>query len=144
NQVVRVVFRTIGGLLNFLLILVYVFFFLLYREKHLKFMLKLNRKNDDQKLKRMIQKSAQTGIGYLVGRILSIFILSVMYSIALIAVDVKHAIIFATMAALFTIVPYVGTFIGSLLPALMALLIYSVEKSVIVLFVMGFVQFIDE
>jgi predicted PurR-regulated permease PerM len=53
---------------------------------------------------------------------LVILIVAVLNIVGLLILDIEYAIFFGVLGALLTIIPYVGIFIGSLLPILMSLL----------------------
>jgi predicted PurR-regulated permease PerM len=58
---------------------------------------------------------------YILGMFYVMCILFVLYSTALISLGIEHAILFAAIAGVFNIIPFVGPFIGSVLPILFAL-----------------------
>ena len=81
---------------------------------------------------------------YLTGVVTVMAILSVLNSIGLLILGIPHAIFFGVLASVLNIIPYIGVWIGSGLPMIMALitknsLIYPV--GVIVVFVVT--QFLD-
>jgi len=54
-----------------------------------------------------------------------ILIIAVLNSTALLIIGVRHALFFGIFAAILTIIPYIGVFIGSWLPTLYALAMYD-------------------
>ncbi|MEK6479428.1 AI-2E family transporter [Catalinimonas sp. 4WD22] len=97
-----------------------VVLFLIYRDEILKFALKAI-KGDDDHLETIILKVKQVVRNYIIGIFLVILILAACNSIALWAMDIEHAIFFAVFAAILNIVPFIGPLVGSILPALFAL-----------------------
>lgn len=110
-----------GFIGNFLLMFVYIFFFLLYRNKFKQFILKLIPDEQQEAGEDIITKSADLAQNYLFGRLLLIFFLAILYSIGLTVSGVQHAIIISLLAALFSLIPFIGNIIGYILAISMAL-----------------------
>jgi predicted PurR-regulated permease PerM len=108
----------VGG---FVLVLLYLFFLLWGRRKFRGFLLALapaeQRGEADQMLTEMRRVAAQ----YLSGRLLSILFLAVIYAIGFSFIGLKNALGISLLAALPTLVPYVGAFIGASFPLTLAL-----------------------
>jgi predicted PurR-regulated permease PerM len=120
--------QVLNGMLNgmttflaqFFLIPVYTFFMLLYRKVFKGF---LDRALDIAHQEKMgfILNQIQTVIQkYVVGLISVISIVAVLNIIGLEAIGIKHAVFFGVFAAFLTIIPYIGIFIGSMLPIVYA------------------------
>ena len=77
---------------------------------------------DTEKVKTIVGKISLVGQKYLTGWATSVIILATLYSIALLLIGLENAILLAGIAALLTIVPYVGTTIGGLFPFMVALI----------------------
>lgn len=131
-------------LVNLVLVLIYTFLILLYRNAIKKFILiqfgdpvKGDAAIILNKIKRIVQQ-------YLYGVFLVIMILSVLNSIGLSLIGIQYAIFWGILAAFLAVIPYIGTIIGGLLPFIFALSTtdnYWQPLSVIGLFVV--VQFIE-
>ena len=67
------------------------------------------------KIKILIQR-------YIAGLLMVITILAILYSTLLTIIGVDHAIFFGSFAALLNVIPFVGPFLGSILPILYALI----------------------
>jgi len=110
----------VAGLFGFvaetLLVLVYVVFFLSGRDKYENFVVKLNPDSNAGEVREVLGQISHVSSQYLVGRLLSIFILAVLYTVGLTLAGVKYAVLTGSLAALLTIVPFVGTTIGGLIP----------------------------
>lgn len=104
-----------------LLTLVYLFMLLFYRRHFARFILKLVRDNQRERAQTVIDDSARVAQQYLVGRGLLMLNLAILYSIGLSLAGLNNAILFSIIAALFSIIPYVGNVIGVSIPLLMAL-----------------------
>lgn len=103
------------------LTLVYTFLFLYNKEKWENFFLKLNKDEDPKKITEVISKIAHVSQQYLSGRAKSMLILAILYAIGLLIIGIKNALLLAAIASLLTIIPYIGPFLGGLIPVTMAL-----------------------
>jgi predicted PurR-regulated permease PerM len=108
-------------LTTIVLMLVYTFLFLYSKEKFEAFFVRIYHEEDTEKVKTIVGKISMVGQKYLTGRVMSILILWTLYSIALLIIGLKNAIILGGIAALLTIVPYVGTALGGFFPFMVAL-----------------------
>lgn len=108
-------------LTNALLILVYVFLLIYYRSRFSKFILKVVPEDQKQKAGRIITNSSHVAQQYLLGRGILIAVLLVMYSIGLLSIGIENAVFLSLLAALASIIPYVGNIIGIAFPLLMVL-----------------------
>jgi predicted PurR-regulated permease PerM len=104
-----------------ILMLVYTFLFLYNKEKYETFFVRIFHTEDPEKVKTIVGKIAMVGQKYLTGRAMSVIILTTLYSIALFLIGLDNAVILGGIAALLTIIPYVGTTIGGLFPFIVAL-----------------------
>lgn len=125
ETVTSVVIEFLGSfttiMLNSLLILVYLFMLIYYRARFFKFILKVVSQDKKEKARKIITDSSQIAQQYLVGRGILILLLAIMYSIGLLIVGIDNAILLSVLAALVSIIPYVGNIIGIVFPLLMAL-----------------------
>ena len=104
-----------------LLTFIYVFLFLLYRSAFKNFMLMQthqSKREDTHGLLQNIQKVIQ---GYLQGLVMVISIMGILNSVGLSVIGIKHPFFWGFLAAMLAIIPYIGTFIGGLLPFLYAI-----------------------
>lgn len=97
------------------LVAVYVFFFLMYREKIKTPLLMLSDPGHRDEMGHTLDKITDVGKHYLVGRMILILILAVLYTVGLMLSGVEHALIISSLAALLTIVPYIGSVGGFIL-----------------------------
>lgn len=109
-------------MVNFFLILIYIGFFLAYRERIENFILKLAPTEERDKTNEIIKSCTSMSIDYLVGILTVSFILAICNSIALTLFSIEHALLFAVLAGILNIIPFIGTFLGSILPVIIALL----------------------
>jgi predicted PurR-regulated permease PerM len=118
NKILGGLTSTIGTIV---VTLVFTFLFIHGKEKYQNFFIRLYKDQDSDKVKKVTDKISEVGQQYLVGRVKSILIIALMYSIGLSIIGLKNALLLAGIAALLTVIPYVGTVLGGLFPVLMAL-----------------------
>jgi predicted PurR-regulated permease PerM len=104
-----------------ILVLVFLFLFLLHREKYENFVLLLYKDEKRDEAKIVINKISKIAQHYLTGRAISMTLLAILYAIGLLIIGLKNAILLSLVAAAITFVPYVGPFIGGLVPFFMAI-----------------------
>lgn len=132
---------TIAGLL---ITLVFTFLFLFNKERYETFFLKLYKDEEPSKVKTVVNKVTTVAQKYLTGRVMSILTLATLYSIGLSIVGIKNAVLLAGIAALLTVVPYVGSALGGLFPFMMALVTEdSFQPALMVVVVIVVIQTID-
>ncbi|HEX8516591.1 MAG TPA: AI-2E family transporter [Bacteroidia bacterium] len=103
------------------LVLIFTFLFLFQREKYEEFFMRVMEDTPDRDSKKLINNISKVAISYLTGRVMSIMIFATLFSIGFLIIGLKSAILLALIAALLTIVPYVGSIIGGLFPFAVAL-----------------------
>jgi predicted PurR-regulated permease PerM len=140
----RILSGAIGGFTTFLLILVYIFFFLFYREKYEVFFMKIRGDNHAQEVKVVLDKIAKVAVKYIGGKFVAILILAVLNSAGLLIIGVKYAILLGCLTALFTFIPYVGTIVGGVFAAGTAMVTKSPGAALAVIAMMGLIQLIDD
>ena len=129
---------------SIILTLVFTFLFIYSKEKYGSFFLKLYKDEDPDKVKKIVEKISHVSQQYLTGRAMSITIIAVMYSIGLSIVGIKNAILLACIAALLTVIPYIGTVLGGLFPVMMALVTEdSLQPALMAALVMFIIQTAD-
>jgi len=110
------VLNAIGSLAGVVLVPVFIFFFLIYRDHLAEFVAKFfdNRKED--MVKSELHSIRQVVLYYILGMFKVMAILAVLNTAALYALGIKHALFFGLFAALLNIIPYLGPFLGAILP----------------------------
>ncbi len=116
-----VINTTTTFLAQLFLIPVYTFFILLYRHVFKGFLDRVFDVEHHEKVGRILVQVETVIQKYIVGLITVVSIIAVLNIIGLIGIGIKHAVFFGVLAAFLTIIPYIGIFIGSLLPILYAL-----------------------
>jgi putative heme transporter len=112
---------TTGTLAAIALVPMYVFFMLLYRDFFREFFYKLFNTKYRRRVNAGISRIYEVIQSYLTGVFLVILIVGTLNSVGLLILGIDHAIFFGFFAAFLLLIPYIGLMIGSLLPALMAL-----------------------
>ena len=108
-------------LVNVLMVLVFMFFMLLYRGAIKNFILlqfKDKRREHGRQILRQIQRLVRN---YLYGLLTVIVILAFLNSIGLWIIGVGYPVFWASLAAFLSIIPYIGTTLGGLLPFMYAI-----------------------
>ena len=111
-----------GFVVDFILMLVYIFLFMFYRSRIKTFVLQLissQQKKNTETIIRDIQKVSQQ---YITGLGMMIACLWIMYSIGFSIVGVKYAVLFAIICGLLEIIPFIGNLTGTLLAILMVII----------------------
>lgn len=112
---------SVGWLASAVLVIVFTFLFLFQREKYERFFVRLFHDTPKKESELLIGKVAKVAQSYLTGRALSIIIFAVLFTIGFLIIGLKNAFLLAFIAALLTIIPYVGSIIGGLFPFAVAL-----------------------
>lgn len=127
-----------------LLTFVYAFFLLLYRNKFKKSILKFFPDQKQGEVSKVISNSSKVAQEYLNGKLILMVLLAALYSIGLSIVGIKHAILVSVLAAVFTLIPYIGNLIGGGLALAMALFTGGNLTDILgVVAVFSIVQFIE-
>jgi predicted PurR-regulated permease PerM len=113
-------FTSFGSFLtDFLIVMVYIFLFLLFRTHLQRFVLKLVPKGEQSNAQTIMHDVRRVSQKYLTGLALMIACLWVMYGIGFSIVGVENAIFFAILCGLLEIVPFVGNLTGVAITLLM-------------------------
>lgn len=105
----------------FLLTFIYTFFFLLYRRKFKLSVLKMVPEHKKDVTQKILYKSTEVSQNYLSGRLILIIFLAILYTIGLSISGVRNAMLISLLAALLSLIPYLGNVVGYLLAVGMAL-----------------------
>lgn len=99
-------------LANYLLTFVYVFFLLNYREIFKNFLLRIMPNSKKESIKHTLSKSIKVAPQYLLGKLMLMGLLAILYSIGLGISGVDNFILVSVIAAILTLIPYVGNILG--------------------------------
>ena len=104
--------QAVGFFGDYLLTFIYIFFLLNYRHRFKKFFLLLFPDSQRKKVKEVIEDSASVTQKYLVGKLILIGFLAVLYSIGLGVSGVSNFILISILAAVLSLLPYIGNIVG--------------------------------
>ncbi|PZX50569.1 AI-2E family transporter [Algoriphagus chordae] len=114
--------RTVGSLTGLILIPVFMFFFLLYRNHLTNVIIHIYKDKDPELVKMRIVSLRKVILSYIVGVVKVMGILAILNITAFSLLGIKHAVFFGTLGAILNIIPYVGPFFGAMLPMIYSFL----------------------
>lgn len=119
NTGINIVGTTINvtsGILFYLLVMpVYIFFMIYYREIWSTFLIEVSPIQHRQLMSDILKKMNGVVRNYVGGMFLVIIIVSILNTIGFLIVGIKYALFFGTLISLLAIIPYFGIFLGSIL-----------------------------
>ncbi len=128
--VTRLIGNMFHALLIFLLILIYTYLFLFYRDKIYDFLLMYIRRLKLEDPEQILYDINKVVFYYLWGRFQVMLLLGVLFYITFIIFGLPYAVLITIISGLITIIPYLGPFISGLLPILFAFVFFeSFEKA---------------
>lgn len=104
--------QSAGYMGTYLLTFIYVFFILNYRHRFRTFLLRLFADEKGDEVNQLVYESAGIVHQYLIGKLILIGLLAVVYSVGLGITGVSNFILVSIMAAVLTLIPYLGNIIG--------------------------------
>lgn len=123
NTDMREIFMiTLGTLSDLLLLPIFIFFLLIYRDHLAVFVTKVFARQRNKVLMEHIVEIRKVVHAYLIGAGKVMLILGIVNTAVLFALGIKHAVFFGMLAGLLNIIPYLGPFLGATLPFFFALL----------------------
>jgi predicted PurR-regulated permease PerM len=131
-------------LLNFVLIPIYTFLILLYKNLFLRFLYKIVSNKNGQILSDILSHVKTVIQSYITGLIIEMGIVSVLMATGLMFLGVEYAIFLGVITALLNLIPYLGILVATLI-CVLASLANSTDVFVIlgIIVLNGLVQFID-
>lgn len=105
---------------SFILILVYIFGLLYYRNHIKKFFIKLFKSEQRTEMEKVIYMATHVSQQYLLGLTKMIICLWIMYGIGFTILGVKSALFFAALCGLLEIIPFIGNITGTTITVLVA------------------------
>jgi predicted PurR-regulated permease PerM len=111
-----------GFVIDFILVLVYIFLFMFYRRRIKTFILQLISSQQKKNTETIIHDIEKVSQQYITGLGMMIACLWIMYSIGFSIVGVKYAVLFAIICGLLEIIPFIGNLTGTLLAILMVVI----------------------
>jgi predicted PurR-regulated permease PerM len=134
---------TTSFIVNALLVPILAFFLLAYRSRFKKF-LELADEKYHQHTILIIEEISKVSQSYLKGVMFDTVILAILNFIGFSYFGLQYALLFAVLAAVLNIIPYIGGLVGSIIPVFMALVTLDNTWSAMGILGVGlFVQFLD-
>ncbi len=110
-----------GGVEVFLIVIIYIVFFLLLRERFKVFILKLFSRELHTNVAEVIKKTQNVTRHYMVGQLQVLLIMGILNSIGFMALGIKQAFFWGMLRGLLNIIPYVGAVLGAFFPLVTAM-----------------------
>lgn len=131
-------------LIDSMIIIVYTFLFLIYKEHFKLFLAKLIKKENHPTLMDILSQIKVSINNYIVSLIIEMIVVSVLTSLGLWIIGIKYFILLGLITGILNLIPYIGITIAGIITVL-ASLTGSAETSMIlgILIVNIIVQFID-
>lgn len=134
---------TTSTVFKFGILPVYTFMFLYYRNKFKRFLLRLIPHNIHFRAENIIRDICEVTPYYLKGLLTVVGILIIINSSVFWAIGVEHPFFFGLVAALFNLIPYLGTIIGYLIVLVFVLVAQSLNVALGVVITFLIVQFTE-
>jgi predicted PurR-regulated permease PerM len=128
---------------NFFLMFVYLVLLLSHRQKIQKFIISCVEPEDKQRAYQLIFKARDTASKYIWGMLKDVTAMAIVYAIGFMIGGIKHGILLAIIAAVFSFLPYIGNLIGGGTAALIAMISGEPSSFLIVVGVMTAAQLIE-
>ena len=126
NNTEAIVSSVVGFLSGFFtdvtLIPLYVFFLLYFRDFFLEFIYKIIPLSDKEMIDLTMNQIYDVILKWMRGILIVIVIVGLLNSLGLVFLGIEYPFFFGFLASFLALIPYVGILIGSLLPALLALI----------------------
>lgn len=113
-------------LIQSLICIVYMFFILLYKDAFRNFIISQFPRQNREDIFEVLNSISKVSQQYFLGRLLVMLILAVLNSLGLWILGIGFPILWGTMAAILTIIPYIGTTLGGTFPFIYA---FATEES---------------
>ncbi|WP_372776683.1 AI-2E family transporter [Mangrovibacterium sp.] len=97
---------------------VYTFFLLFYRTKTAHFILRFVERKDRFIVVNIMREVSLITTRYMGGLLIVVVILAILNTVGLAIIGVPHAMLFGIAAAILNLIPYIGTFVGGIIPIL--------------------------
>lgn len=145
DTILKATLAITAGIVNYLVIVPITLFFMLYYRSFFKeFLYRLTPRQQHDRMERVLAQIQQVMQDYILGLFMVIGIVAVLNVLGLSLLGIRYAVFFGLLAALLTIIPYIGIFIGSLLPIVYALISTdSLFYPLAVALIFGLVQFLE-
>ncbi len=135
---------TTGSIGRIVILPVFIFFMLYYRDKAYEFILKVTKEEKKALIVKILEQISHVTKHYMGGVVVVVMILCVLNSIGLYIVGLDYAIMLGIIAAVCNFIPYFGTILGFSFPLVFALLTADSPRYTIGVIILFFiVQFTE-
>jgi predicted PurR-regulated permease PerM len=134
---------TVAFIGNLFVILVFIFLFLMQRNKYESFVVMFYDEDKREEAKQMIDKISMVAQQYLTGRLVAACIMGLLFLIGFLLVGLKNSVILALIVAIMTIIPYVGALIGGMVPLFISFIDGPIDQSIWVVIIILLINTID-
>lgn len=110
---------------GFFATIIFTFLLLIYRKGMTNAFVAFAKKNNQHQVFNMLKSVQHVGQQYLFGMLLLIIVIGLANSFGLMIIGVDHPFLFGFFAAALSIIPYIGTAVGAIIPILYAMMAYS-------------------
>lgn len=117
----QLIISTLGTISDIVLLPVFIFFLLIYRDHLAIFITKVFRRHNNNDLLHKMTSLRKIVHAYIVGAGKVMLILAIVNTAILFALGIEHAIFFGVLAGMLNIIPYLGPVLGAILPFFFAL-----------------------
>jgi len=133
-----------GTFLNMILVPLFTFLILLYRNLFIVFVLKFFRDQPESRIQEILVKIKTSVHSFLVGTMIEMLIVSILTTVGLMIIGMKYAIFLGVITGILNIIPYIGILVAAVL-TVVATLTSSADLTTIVgvVVVNIVVQFLD-
>ena len=145
SLVSKTVSNTATFFVGLLATFVFTFLILLYRKGFTIALTHFAREENRPRVRNMFKSVQQVGQKYLVGMIILTIVIGLANSIGLWIIGIENPFLFGFLGATLAIVPYIGTYMGAIIPILYALMSFeSPWKAIAVAILFWFVQLVTD
>lgn len=145
SLVSKTVSNTATFFVGLLATFVFTFLILLYRKGFTIALTHFAREENRPRVRNMFKSVQQVGQKYLVGMIILTIVIGLANSIGLWIIGIDNPFLFGFLGATLAIVPYIGTYMGAIIPILYALMSFeSPWKAIAVAILFWFVQLVTD
>ncbi len=134
---------TTGTIFKIGILPVFTFMFLYYRDKFRKFLFKMLPQPTHNRADNIIREICNVTPSYLKGLLIVVGILAVINSFVFFLIGVQHPLFFGIVAALFNLIPYLGTILGYLVALIFVLGTQSLDVAIALAITFFVVQFFE-
>lgn len=121
----KTVSNTATFMAGLLATIIFTFLFLIYRHGLTKAFLAFSTENNRERVLKMFKSVQQVGQKYLFGMVILTVIIGLANSLGLLIIGVDNPFLFGFLGAALSIIPYIGTTMGAIIPVIYAFVSYD-------------------